>query len=144
MCAHTNTQTQMHHCKLACSQRHTLFCPKDNARLVFCSCWWWRVVVTVLLSVGLMHYNTVLPCCVNSLSLLIENMEASHLAVHFSITTPVLFHLWSFQRTFPLCRPVIHFDNTVAFSFVFVSVHVAFFFYLAWTTVSPSTFSFWG
>lgn len=57
-----------------------LFCPKDNAWLVFCSCWWWRVVVTVLLSVGLMHYNTALPCCVNSLSLLIENMEASHLA----------------------------------------------------------------
>lgn len=58
----------------------SLFCPKDNAWLVFCSCWWWRVVVTVLLSVGLMHYNTALPCCVNSLSLLIENMEASHLA----------------------------------------------------------------
>lgn len=85
-CAHT----QMHghkctpaHCTLA-NTHAFFFCPKDNAWLVFCSCWWWRVVVTVLLSVGLMHYNTVLPCCVNSLSLLIENMEASHLAWYTS------------------------------------------------------------
>lgn len=60
------------------------FCPKDDARLVFCSCWWWRAVLTVRLSVGLMHYNAPLPCCVNSLSLLIENMEASHLAGYTS------------------------------------------------------------
>lgn len=81
--------------KLNCTQSHicarlqTLFfsfsfCPKDDAWLVLCSCWWWRAVVTVRLSVGLMHYNTALPCCVNSLSLLIENMETSHLAWYTS------------------------------------------------------------
>lgn len=90
---HNNTDINV---LLAClntapSQTHTFVCPKDNAWLVFCSCWWWRVVVTVLLSVGLMHYNTVLPCCVNSLSLLIENMEASHLAWY----TSALYLLYS-------------------------------------------------
>lgn len=89
-----HTETHGHKCTPAHLQTPThvhtfrffsfFFCPKDNAWLVFCSCWWWWVVVTVLLSVGLMHYNTVLPCCVNSLSLLIENMEASHLAWYTS------------------------------------------------------------
>lgn len=87
---HANTARARTHKRMGVSallHTHTFsffFCPKDNAWLVFCSCWWWRVVVTVLLSVGLMHYNTVLPCCVNSLSLLIENMEASHLAWYTS------------------------------------------------------------
>lgn len=60
---HTNTahgRTWMHS-----GSTHTHVCPKDNAWLVFCSYWWWRVVVTVLLSTGLMHYNTALPCCLN-------------------------------------------------------------------------------
>lgn len=85
---HTGINVLLHTCKHLHTCTHFgfffFFCPKDNAWLVFCSCWWWWVVVTVLLSVGLMHYNTVLPCCVNSLSLLIENMEASHLAWYTS------------------------------------------------------------
>ena len=84
MCTQTHGHTKCTPAHLQTHVHSMHFCPKDNAWLVFCSCWWWRVLVTVLLSVGLMHYNTVLPCCVNSLSLLIENMEASHLTWYTS------------------------------------------------------------
>lgn len=82
--AHIHTYITSKHTLDVHTSKHTYalhtfhFCPKDNAWLVFCSCGWWRVGVTVLLSVRLMHYNTVLPCCVKSPSLLIENMATSH------------------------------------------------------------------
>ncbi len=38
--------------------------------------------------------------------------------MHFSFSTPLLFHLWSFVITFTLCSLVIHFDGIAALSVV--------------------------
>lgn len=39
--------------------------------------------------------------------------------MHFSSSTPALFHLWSFLITFTLCSLVIHFNGIVASPVVF-------------------------
>lgn len=95
-------------------QRQFLLQIRCMAGVSFAS-WWWRVVVTVLLSVGLMHYNTALPCCVKSVQ---AHGKHGGFLSSMGLSTLLKGYLWGFMWTFSFWWLITHCNDRIVLLFV--------------------------